>query len=354
MAVKQHKVGSTEVQEVKTLRNKHNCAPAIPQESYEGWHMLESLPDDEAREPGVPKGTRTCWKINEDVKGSTTRLETGPTSAKTAKARACLLDTESGPREASAEGSTQDESGADDATSNNAIDSLRVETRMLAESSIQYCDRDWSPSTRNVPTSSIPPVGCVEHAHRTSVPKRRHGRIKFKVPGQASTSEGTKSLLEVLGTVTPVAASIESKTLEPGDGERGDDIGIANDDDGDLERAEEALLAGEASQPDCRSTDIKDNIPMSSKPPTEHVEHLRGIYRPRRRRGRIKMDPCYHTQALVKCLEAHRTTLSRLRNSKDAWTAKRYIFEQASTLARLAQWLEDATGRCATVRSAIT
>ncbi|KIO02031.1 hypothetical protein M404DRAFT_28267 [Pisolithus tinctorius Marx 270] len=135
--------------------------------------------------------------------------------------------------------------------SNDAIDTLGVKTRMLAESSIQYYDGDWLQSARNVPASSIPPVGCVEHAHRTSVPKRRRGCIKFEVPGRASAFEGTKRLFEVLGTTMPIAASVESETLDKGDSRQGDDIGIANIDDGDLERAEEALLAGEASQPDC-------------------------------------------------------------------------------------------------------
>ncbi|KAI5996448.1 hypothetical protein F5J12DRAFT_785419 [Pisolithus orientalis] len=104
-AIEQHAVGSSKVQEVKMLQNECNCAPAIPQESYQGWHMLKSLPDDEAREPEVHGGTETSQTVSGDVKGSTTRLETGPTSAKTAKAQACLLDTESGPREASDKGS---------------------------------------------------------------------------------------------------------------------------------------------------------------------------------------------------------------------------------------------------------
>ncbi|KAI6154734.1 hypothetical protein BKA82DRAFT_23342 [Pisolithus tinctorius] len=248
-AVEQHTVWSSKVQEVKMLRSECNRAPARQQESYEHWHTLESLPDDEAREPGVPKGTRTCWKINEDVRASAMKLETGPTSAKTAKTRAYPLDIESRPGEASDKGSVQDESGADDTTSNNAIDSLRVKTGMLAESSIQYCDRDWSLSTRNIPTSSIPPMGCVEHAHRTSIPKRRHGRIKFEVPGRASTFKGIKRQFEVLGTNMLVAASVENEMLDGGDGKQGDNDGIASSGDCNLERLEEALIPAEASQP---------------------------------------------------------------------------------------------------------
>ncbi|KAI6032714.1 hypothetical protein F5J12DRAFT_779161 [Pisolithus orientalis] len=195
MAAEQHAVGSSKVQEVKMLQNEHNCAPAIPQESYQGWCTLKSLPDDKAREPGVPKGTRTCWKINEDIKASETRLQTGPTSTKTAKSQAYPLDIESQPREASDKGSMQDESSTASVMSNDAVDTLRVEMRMLAGSSIQYYDRDW-----------------------TSVLRCRCGCIKFEVLGRASAFKGIKRLFEVLGTVMPIAASIESETLNKGQG----------------------------------------------------------------------------------------------------------------------------------------
>ncbi|KAI5998522.1 hypothetical protein F5J12DRAFT_784860 [Pisolithus orientalis] len=198
MAVEQHAVGSSEVQEVKMLQNECNCAPAIPQESYQGWHTLKSLPDDKAREPEVHGGTETSQSVSGDVKWSAMRPETGPTSAKTAKTWAYLLHVKSQPKEAIDEGNLDNESSRDSTTSNNAIDTLGVKTRMLAGSSIQYCNGDWS--------------------QRPPVPKHQCGCIKFKVPGQASTFEGIKRLFEVLGTIMPIVASIESKTLNKGQG----------------------------------------------------------------------------------------------------------------------------------------
>ena len=74
------------------------------------------------------------------------------------------------------------------------------------------------------------------------------------------------------------------------DGDVGDVDGTTSGGDSDSIRVEAALLAGESQRVRyCRRTRT-GNLPVSSRPPTDHTNRPYGLVRRRRRRGRLKIE----------------------------------------------------------------